>query len=75
MVRAGVRPQGPSGREPPAVWAGASGPTRQVHTSETWLSLPEPDTPMASTPQQDVGRGQETPPACRAPCPPAGDIP
>lgn len=53
--------QGPSGREPTAVWAGALGPTRQVHTSETRLSVPEPDTPTASLPQQDIGRGQGTP--------------
>ena len=56
-VRGGVRPQGPSGREPPAVWAGASGPTQQVRTSETWLSLPELDTPTASIQKQSMGRG------------------
>lgn len=57
----GGQGQGPLGREPTAVWAGASGPTRQVHTSETRLSLPEPDTPTASIPQQNIRRGQGTP--------------
>lgn len=57
----GGQGQGPLGREPAAVWAGASGPTRQVHTSETRLSLPEPDTPTASIPQQNIRRVQGTP--------------